>query len=212
MTDTETWRDDGPVPACEPAARSRAARRDDTAALEALPPLVFAGECDRLRNRLARVARGEAFLLQGGLHARTYGRDSADVVRETLRTMMQMSALLTYASAAPVVKVCRIAQHAARPGMTDRYQTSAATLNLMRALASGGYGGLKQVHAWNRAFVATSPSRAHYAPLTAQLGRALDFMGACGSDPEQSADTEFFASHEARMVPYSFSLTEWVKR
>ncbi|EST21297.1 hypothetical protein N566_27490 [Streptomycetaceae bacterium MP113-05] len=205
MTDIETWRDHpvrerlyGPT-----VARAHA----DAAELHSLPPLVFAGECDLLKDRLARVARGEAFVLQGGLHARTYGRETADAIRDTLRTMMQMSALLTYATAVPVVKVSRIAHFTDPLCMVPRYQTSAAALNLVRAFASGGYAGLTQVHAWNREFVEASPSRSRYAPLTAKLGRALDFMKACGTDPGGAADAEFFASHEARLLDYETALT-----
>ncbi|MDT0377665.1 3-deoxy-7-phosphoheptulonate synthase [Streptomyces sp. DSM 42041] len=179
----------------------------DAAELRALPPLVFAGECDLLRERLARVARGEAFVLQGGLHAKTYGRETADAIRDTLRTMMQMSALLTYATSVPVVKVSRIAHFTDPRRLVARYQTAAAALNLVRAFASGGYAGLRQVHAWNREFVAASPSRAGYEPLSAQLGRALDFMDACGPGSAGPADVEFFASHEARQPVYEKELT-----
>lgn len=210
MTDIETWRE---PPARERPYGSTAARvHADAAELHKLPPLVFAGECDLLKERLARVARGEAFVLQGGLHARTYGRETADAIRDTLRTMMQMSALLTYATTVPVVKVSRIAHFTDPLCMVPRYQTSAAALNLVRAFASGGYAGLTQVHAWNREFVAASPSRSSYAPLTAQLGRALAFMNVCGmnvcgSDPGDPADAEFFASHEARLLAYETALT-----
>jgi 3-deoxy-7-phosphoheptulonate synthase len=175
--------------------------------LRRLPPLVFAGECDLLKERLARVARGEAFLLHGGLRVPQNGRDTADAVRDALRTVMQVSALLTYAAAVPVVKVSSIADGAGSPYTADRYHASAASLNLIRAFASGGYAGLRQVHAWNRDFVAHSPFRSGYAPLTAQLGRALDFMNACGSAPEDLAEVELFASHEAGPLEYETAMT-----
>lgn len=207
MADIETWRESPQAGAVPPARPDSPRPQADTTDLRTLPPLVFAGECDLLRSRLARVARGEAFVLQGGLHANTYGRQTADGIRDALRTMLQMSALLTYATTVPVVKVSRIAHAAGPPRPLPRYQTSAAALNLVRALASGGYGGLRQVHAWNREFVATSPSRAVYEPLTARLGRALDFMTACGSPVEDPADVEFFASHEAGELAYESALT-----
>jgi 3-deoxy-7-phosphoheptulonate synthase len=83
--------------------------------LERLPPLVFAGECDQLRRRLAAVARGEAFLLQGGDCAETFAGTTADGVRAKLRTLLQMAVVLTYAASVPVVKVGRMAGQFAKP-------------------------------------------------------------------------------------------------
>ena len=67
------------------------------AELESYPPLVFAGECDQLRARLGAVARGEAFLLQGGDCAEAFDAVSADHIRNKLKTLLQMGAVLTYA-------------------------------------------------------------------------------------------------------------------
>ncbi|MGH3159684.1 MAG: class II 3-deoxy-7-phosphoheptulonate synthase [Streptosporangiaceae bacterium] len=83
--------------------------------LERLPPLVFAGECDQLKDRLAAVARGEAFLLQGGDCAETFAGTTADGVRGKLRTLLQMAVVLTYAASVPVVKVGRLAGQFAKP-------------------------------------------------------------------------------------------------
>jgi 3-deoxy-7-phosphoheptulonate synthase len=83
--------------------------------LAAAPPLVFAGECDQLRTRLASVARGEAFLLQGGDCAESFDAVSADHVRDKIKTLLQMAAVLTYASSVPVVKVGRIAGQYSKP-------------------------------------------------------------------------------------------------
>ena len=74
-----------------------------TAHLATLPPLVFAGECDALRDQMAKVARGEAFLLQGGDCAETFADLSADVVRDKIKTILQMAVVLTYAASVPVV-------------------------------------------------------------------------------------------------------------
>src|SRR6266853_5605229 len=86
----------------------------DAAAVEAvtreiarLPPLVFAGECDNLKERLAAVARGEAFVLQGGDCAETFEGSTADAIRGKLRTLLQMAVILTYAASVPVVKIGR---------------------------------------------------------------------------------------------------------
>jgi 3-deoxy-7-phosphoheptulonate synthase len=83
--------------------------------LERLPPLVFAGECDQLKQRLAAVARGEAFLLQGGDCAETFAGTTAESIRGKLRTLLQMAVVLTYAASVPVVKVGRMAGQFAKP-------------------------------------------------------------------------------------------------
>ena len=79
------------------------------------PPLVFAGECDQLKNQLAAVARGEAFVLQGGDCAETFSGSTADVVNSRLETLLQMAVVLTYAASVPVVKIGRMAGQFAKP-------------------------------------------------------------------------------------------------
>jgi 3-deoxy-7-phosphoheptulonate synthase len=80
-----------------------------------LPPLVFAGECDQLKERLAAVARGEAFLLQGGDCAETFAGTTTAGIQGKLRTLLQMAVVLTYAASVPVVKVGRMAGQFAKP-------------------------------------------------------------------------------------------------
>jgi 3-deoxy-7-phosphoheptulonate synthase len=86
-----------------------------TAQLAALPPLVFAGECDQLTERLAAVANGQAFLLQGGDCAETFAGSTAAAVRAKLRTLLQMAVVLTYGASVPVVKIGRMAGQFAKP-------------------------------------------------------------------------------------------------
>jgi 3-deoxy-7-phosphoheptulonate synthase len=86
-----------------------------TAQLAALPPLVFAGECDLLRQRLAAVTRGEAFVLQGGDCAETFAGATADAVRAKLQTILQMAVVLTYGASVPIVKIGRLAGQFAKP-------------------------------------------------------------------------------------------------
>ncbi|MEU8040332.1 class II 3-deoxy-7-phosphoheptulonate synthase [Streptosporangium sp. NPDC049046] len=83
--------------------------------LKSLPPLVFAGECDNLKADLAAVARGEAFVLQGGDCAETFAGATADDVRNKLKTLLQMAIVLTYAAKVPVVKIGRMAGQFAKP-------------------------------------------------------------------------------------------------
>jgi 3-deoxy-7-phosphoheptulonate synthase len=78
-----------------------------------------ADECDALRERLAAVARGEAFLLQGGDCAETFAGVTADQIRDKLKTLLQMAIVLTYAGSVPVVKVGRIAGQYAKPRSAD---------------------------------------------------------------------------------------------
>jgi 3-deoxy-7-phosphoheptulonate synthase len=86
-----------------------------TSRLAELPPLVLAAECDQLTERLAAVARGEAFLLQGGDCAETFDGTTAEAIRGKFRTLLQMAVVLTYAASVPVVKVGRMAGQFGKP-------------------------------------------------------------------------------------------------
>jgi 3-deoxy-7-phosphoheptulonate synthase len=113
LGDLDAWRD---LPAAQqPDWREPARVRAVTAELAGLPPLVFAGECDQLKDRLAAVARGEAFVLQGGDCAETFAGSTADSVRTKLKTLLQMAVVLTYAASVPVVKIGRMAGQFAKP-------------------------------------------------------------------------------------------------
>ena len=83
--------------------------------LSSYPPLVFAGEARRLRDELAAVSKGEAFLLQGGDCAESFGAFQADPIRDTFKVMLQMAMVLTYGAKVPVVKVGRMAGQFAKP-------------------------------------------------------------------------------------------------
>jgi 3-deoxy-7-phosphoheptulonate synthase len=86
-----------------------------TTELASLPPLVFAGECDLLTERLAAVSRGEAFVLQGGDCAETFTGTTAADVRAKLRTLLQMAVVLTYGASVPIVKIGRMAGQFGKP-------------------------------------------------------------------------------------------------
>ncbi|MHB1166780.1 MAG: class II 3-deoxy-7-phosphoheptulonate synthase [Candidatus Nanopelagicales bacterium] len=83
--------------------------------LSTLPPLVFAGECDVLAARLAAAAQGQAFVLMGGDCAETFAANNAESIRARLKTVLQMSVVLTYAASLPVVKVGRLAGQYFKP-------------------------------------------------------------------------------------------------
>jgi 3-deoxy-7-phosphoheptulonate synthase len=89
------------------------------ALLESVPPIAVPTEVDRLQQRLGAVARGEAFLLQGGDCAETFVDNTEEHLRGTIRTLLQMAVVLTYGTSMPVVKVGRIAGQYAKPRSAD---------------------------------------------------------------------------------------------
>jgi 3-deoxy-7-phosphoheptulonate synthase len=94
--------------------------------------------------------------------------------------------------------------------MIRAYSQSAATLNLLRAFAQGGYANLQQVHAWTLDFMGRSAWAAQYQQLADHIGEALAFMAACGVNPEtvpQLRATSFYTSHEALLLQYEQALT-----
>ncbi len=94
--------------------------------------------------------------------------------------------------------------------MVKAYHQSAATLNLLRAFASGGYANLNKVHKWNLGFVKDSPLGERYQELANNIGEALRFMEACGINSQSFPsikETSFYTSHEALLLPYEEALT-----
>jgi len=216
------------------------------ARLASYPPLVFAGEARALKRQLADVAEGRAFLLQGGDCAESFAEHGADNIRDFFRVFLQMSVVLTYAAAKPVVKVGRIAGQFAKPRSSDTetkgdvtlpsyrgdiingiefdepsripdperqvmaYRQSAATLNLIRAFAQGGYANLEHVHEWTLGFVKDNPASERYQQLADRIGETLRFMKAIGFSAEQYPrlrETDFYTSHEALLLGYEEALT-----
>ncbi|HEX2794948.1 MAG TPA: 3-deoxy-7-phosphoheptulonate synthase class II, partial [Croceicoccus sp.] len=94
--------------------------------------------------------------------------------------------------------------------MARAYGQSAATLNLLRAFAGGGYANLRQVHQWTLDHIGRSPWGERFAQTADRIGEALDFMEACGVDPQtvpQLQGTSFYTSHEALLLPYEQAMT-----
>ena len=107
----------------------------DQAALAAMeakiarfPPLVFAGEARRLKASLARAGDGQAFVLQGGDCAESFGDFTANVIRDTFRVLLQMAVVLTFGGALPVVKLGRMAGQFAKPRSSDSETRDGVTL------------------------------------------------------------------------------------
>ena len=108
-----SWRD---KPGMQmPSYPDAAALEKATTRLGAMPPLVFAGEALDLRGRLAEVANGDAFLLQGGDCAESFADFSTNAIRDSFRVLLQMAVVLTYGAKKPVVKIGRMAGQFAKP-------------------------------------------------------------------------------------------------
>ena len=105
---------------------------DVEARLERFPPLVFAGEARKLKRSLAKVAMGEAFLLQGGDCAESFAEFHPDNIRDTFRVLLQMAVVLTYGAACPVVKVGRMAGQFAKPRSDNNETIDGVTLPAYR--------------------------------------------------------------------------------
>ncbi|MFH5231146.1 class II 3-deoxy-7-phosphoheptulonate synthase [Antrihabitans spumae] len=107
----------------KPAAQQPSWPKDQAAAmrtvLESVPPICVPSEVQELQRKLAEVARGEAFLLQGGDCAETFADNTEPHIKGNIRTLLQMAVVLTYGASVPVVKVARIAGQYAKPRSSD---------------------------------------------------------------------------------------------
>jgi 3-deoxy-7-phosphoheptulonate synthase len=110
-----------------------------SAEIATLPPLVFAGEVDILRERLAKAALGEAFLLQGGDCAETFAGATAEAIRNRVKTILQMAVVLTYGASMPIIKMGRMAGQFAKPRSSDTETRGDVTLPAYRGDIVNGY-------------------------------------------------------------------------
>ena len=106
--------------------------------LAGLPPLVFAGECDELKSRLAAATNGDAFVLMGGDCAETFVANTADSIRARLKTVLQMAIVLTYGASMPVVKIGRIAGQYGKPRSSSEEVIDGVSLPSYRGDAVNG--------------------------------------------------------------------------
>lgn len=113
--------------------------RAASAEIATLPPLVFAGEVDQLRERLAQAAQGKAFLLQGGDCAETFAGATADQIRDRVKTVLQMAVVLTYGASVPVIKMGRMAGQFAKPRSSDSETRGGVTLPAYRGDIVNGF-------------------------------------------------------------------------
>jgi 3-deoxy-7-phosphoheptulonate synthase len=223
-----------------------AALEEVDARLRTFPPLVFIKEVRDLKAKLADVAAGNAFLLQGGDCAESFKEHKTDYIRDYFQLFLQMALILTFGGNSQVVKVGRVAGQFAKPrsSPTEKkgdqelpsyrgdiindidftsqsrepdpqrqllaYRQSAATLNLIRAFANGGFANLENAHRWMLGFIKNSPQSERYAHVADQITETLGFMRAIGLDPEHHPElrqTDFYTSHEALLLGYEQALT-----
>jgi 3-deoxy-7-phosphoheptulonate synthase len=128
----------------QPTWPDQAAVAEVRAELATLPPLVFAGEVDNLRARLAQAASGKAFLLQGGDCAETFADATADRIRNRVKTILQMALVLTYGASMPIIKMGRMAGQFAKPRSSDLETREGLTLPAYRGDIINGYDFTEQ--------------------------------------------------------------------
>ncbi len=209
--------------------------------LRAYPALVTPGEIRELKRQLASVAKGKAFLLQGGDCAESFAEFHQDNLTSYFKVILQMTVALMYGAGKPVVKVGRVAGQFAKPRSDDTekqgdktlpsyrgdiinsidfndssrennpenlvraYHQSAATLNYLRSLATGGYSSLKNVSRWNDEFISRSSQGKRFESIVHSIDECQNFMRACGLTTDNMAQlqqADFFVSHEGLLLPY----------
>ncbi|KAF3628205.1 Phospho-2-dehydro-3-deoxyheptonate aldolase 1, chloroplastic [Capsicum annuum] len=203
--------------------------------LESNPPLVFAGEARSLEEKLGEAALGKAFLLQGGDCAESFKEFNANNIRDTFRILLQMSVVLVGRMAGQFAKPrsdpfeeingVKLPSYKGDNINGDTfdeksripdphrliraYMQSAATLNLLRAFATGGYAAMQRVTEWNLDFVENSEQGDRYQELAHRVDEALGFMAAAGLtiDHPIMSTTDFWTSHECLLLPYEQALT-----
>ncbi|BDS05838.1 phospho-2-dehydro-3-deoxyheptonate aldolase [Oceaniferula spumae] len=243
----ESWRAKSALH--QPVYPDAVALREVTSQLEELPPLVFAEEIQSLRKDLAKVERGEGFLLQGGDCAESFAEFSQQNLQDTVKVILQMAVTLTYAGSCPVVKMGRVAGQFAKPRsspvetrngeslpsylgdiingidfdessrvpdpqrMLRAYQQSVTSINLLRAMATGGFASLRNIREWNLESVNGTKLAERYGAMTDRIHQALDFMNACGVPMEAFSSlqgTALYTSHEALLLEYEQVMTRQV--
>lgn len=151
-------------------------------------PLVFAGEIRKLHTKLADVSKGKAFVLQGGDCAESFDEFSANMIRDTLKVFLQMSVVLTFGAALPVVKIGRIAGQFAKPRSSDMETIDGVSLPSYR-------GDIINSNVFNEKSRYPDPSRMkdayHQSASTLNLIRALTKGGFASLEQVHSWNLEF---------------------
>ncbi len=215
--------------------------------VSSLPPLVTSWEVENLKDELARAARGECFLLQGGECAESFQDCRAEIITSRLKILMQMSLVLTYGLNTRIVRVGRFAGQYAKPRSSDTetrngttlpsyrgdvvngspfsaearepdpqrmieaYSSSSLTLNLVRALAEGGFADLRHPEYWDLDFMQHSPLAEEYHAMVDAIEDTLEFLEVVTDQKLDSLESvTFYTSHEALLLPYEEALSRSV--
>ena len=219
--------------------------------LKGYPSLVTPGEIRSLKKKLADVAKGKAFLLQGGDCAESFAEFNQENIENLFKVILQMTYALMYGAGKPIVKVGRVAGQFAKPrsdanetkdgktlpsyrgdnvngidfnensrvnnpeNLVRAYHQSAATLNYLRSLATGGFASLKNVSRWNEKFIQNSTQGKRFTSIVESIDECMDFMAACGLTPDnmsQLQQADFFISHEGLLLPYEEQFVQFDKK
>ncbi len=177
------------------------ALNDVEARLRTYPPLVFAGEARKLKQQLAEVAEGKAFLLQGGDCAESFAEHGADNIRDFFRVFLQMAVVLTFGASKPVVKVGRIAGQFAKPRSSDMETLNGVELPSYRGDIINGieFDAASRIPDPQRQDMAYRQSAA-----TLNLLRAI---GITADSNHSLRETDFYTSHEALLLGFEEALT-----
>ncbi len=192
----ELWRT---LPAAhQPHWPDAAALNEVVAELHSYPPLVLASECDIARDRLATVARGEAFLLQAGDCAETFAGVTVDRISSTLRVILQMARVVGDSTSLPVLTFGRIAGQYAKPRSEHTEIRGGITLPSYRGDAVNGA---------EFTLGARTPDPARLKQAYLSSSATLNLLRALSS--EHVRPVEFFTSHEALLLEYESALTSF---
>jgi len=177
--------------------------------LKAFPPLVFAGECDNLK---VKTILQMAAVLQyySSLPVVKVGRMAGQFAKPRSNDNETRGDVTLPAYRGDAVNDLEFTLESRTPD-PDRlvrvYNTSSATLNLVRAFTQGGFADLRQVHEWNKGFIRDSSVGERYEAMAQEIGRALAFMTSAGVSPEEFKTVDFYSSHEALILEYEKALT-----
>ena len=179
-------------------------------------PLVFAGEIRTLQESLGRACQGQGFCLFGDDSAEKLTEFNVDYVRDTFKAILQMSLILTYGCALPIVKIGRMVyriddeedEDGSNP-LVEAYHQNAQTLNILRAFAAGGFADINKLHGWNLDFAETTPDNSRYRLFSDKVDESLLFLRAAGVDTHAPtfSQVDFYTAHDCKLLPLEEALT-----
>lgn len=179
-------------------------------------PLVFAGEIRTLQESLGRACQGQGFCLFGDDSAESLTEYNVDNVRDTFKAILQMSLILTYGCALPIVKIGRMVYRISDDDdeddsnpLVEAYHQNAQTLNILRAFAAGGFADINKLHGWNLDFAETTPEDSRYRIFAEKVDESLLFLRAAGVDTHAPtfSQVDFYTAHDCKLLVLEEALT-----